>query len=184
MVPKESCELSPQKICTDVVKQYPTLVMDTNCQILPREICSPERVQPKEVTRPFIKKVCTPHLEVSLLANCDFANFSQFLFSQKKDIYLRILDEKNIPIINAFVNEIRLNDSKIRLRKYSNLEGEVLLGTFPTTETIRGTVEAGGYQTLNFKAPIYDLVLDGTNIIKVKMKPIITRISKLGLFGF
>ena len=59
MVPKESCELNPREVCIDVVKQYPTLVMDTDCQVLPRETCSPERVQPKEVTRPIIKKVCT-----------------------------------------------------------------------------------------------------------------------------
>ena len=59
MVPKESCELHPREVCIDVVKQYPTLVMDTDCQVLPRETCSPERVQPKEVTRPVIKKVCT-----------------------------------------------------------------------------------------------------------------------------
>ena len=57
MVPKESCEIHPREVCTDIVKQYPSLQMVTKCQHLPRETCSPERVQPKEVTKPVIKKV-------------------------------------------------------------------------------------------------------------------------------
>ena len=44
-------------ILSDIVKQYPSLQMVTDCQFLPRETCSPERVQPKEITRPVIKKV-------------------------------------------------------------------------------------------------------------------------------
>ena len=57
MVPKETCEIHPREVCTDIVKQYPSLKMVTKCQHLPRETCSPERVQPKEVTKPVLKKV-------------------------------------------------------------------------------------------------------------------------------
>ena len=58
-IPKEICELHPREVCTNVVKQYPSLKMVSTCKNLPRETCSPERVQPKEVTRPVIKKVHT-----------------------------------------------------------------------------------------------------------------------------
>ena len=56
-IPKEQCELHPREVCHDIVKQYPSLQMVTKCKHLPRETCSPERVQPKEVTKPIIKKV-------------------------------------------------------------------------------------------------------------------------------
>ena len=60
MKPIEECELNPRQVCYDIVKQYPTLKMVTDCQILPRETCNPERVRPKEVTKPVIKKICSP----------------------------------------------------------------------------------------------------------------------------
>ena len=60
MKPIEQCELNPRQVCYDIVKQYPTLKMVTDCQILPRETCNPERVRPKEVTKPVIKKICSP----------------------------------------------------------------------------------------------------------------------------
>ena len=56
-IPKEQCELHPREVCHEIVKQYPSLQMVTKCKHLPRETCSPERVQPKEVTKPIIKKV-------------------------------------------------------------------------------------------------------------------------------
>jgi len=59
-VPKETCELHTREVCRDIVKQYPSLKMETKCKHLPRETCSPERVQPKEITKPVIKKVCVP----------------------------------------------------------------------------------------------------------------------------
>ena len=33
--------------------------METQCDLQPRETCTPERVQPQLVTRPVIKKICT-----------------------------------------------------------------------------------------------------------------------------
>ena len=33
--------------------------METDCQYIPRETCTPERVRPKETRQPVIKKVCT-----------------------------------------------------------------------------------------------------------------------------
>lgn len=59
LVPTETCEIHPREVCVDVLKQYPSLKIVKNCDVLPRETCNPERVLPKEVTRPVIKKVCT-----------------------------------------------------------------------------------------------------------------------------
>ena len=58
-VPKEACEIHPREVCYDIEKQYPKLKMATECQYLPRETCTPERVRPKETRQPVIKKVCT-----------------------------------------------------------------------------------------------------------------------------
>ena len=48
----------PKEICTDVVKEYPSLTIANECQYIPRQTCSPDDVQPKELTKPVIKKVC------------------------------------------------------------------------------------------------------------------------------
>ena len=47
----------PKEICTDVVKEYPSLTIANECQYIPRQTCSPNDVQPKELTKPVIKKV-------------------------------------------------------------------------------------------------------------------------------
>ena len=57
-VPVEKCELEPYEVCSTVMKQYPTLVEKENCEIVPRESCDPERVLPKIVVRPVVKKSC------------------------------------------------------------------------------------------------------------------------------
>ena len=51
--------MEPREVCTTVIKQYPSLKMETQCDLQPRETCTPERVQPQLVTRPVIKKICT-----------------------------------------------------------------------------------------------------------------------------
>ena len=58
-VPKETCEINPREVCYDVQKQYPKLKTESECQYLPRETCTPERVRPKETKQPIIKKVCS-----------------------------------------------------------------------------------------------------------------------------
>ena len=57
-VPDEHCELEPYEVCNFVQKQYPTLVEEEFCKTVPRETCDPERVLPKQETKPLIKKVC------------------------------------------------------------------------------------------------------------------------------
>ena len=47
----------PKEICTDVIKEYPSLKIANECQYIPRQTCSPDDVQPKELTKPVIKKV-------------------------------------------------------------------------------------------------------------------------------
>ena len=57
-VPDEHCELEPYEVCNFVQKQYPTLVEEEFCKTVPRETCDPERVLPKQETKPLVKKVC------------------------------------------------------------------------------------------------------------------------------
>ena len=58
-VPKENCEINPHKICNKVFVQVPRLKMENVCEMIPREICTTERVQPKLVKVPVIRKMCT-----------------------------------------------------------------------------------------------------------------------------
>ena len=57
-MPDEHCELEPYEVCNFVQKQYPTLVEEEFCKTVPRETCDPERVLPKQETKPLVKKVC------------------------------------------------------------------------------------------------------------------------------
>ena len=50
--------MEPYEVCNFVQKQYPTLVEEEFCKTVPRETCDPERVLPKQETKPLIKKVC------------------------------------------------------------------------------------------------------------------------------
>ena len=74
-IPKENCEIQPREVCNNVVRQYPSLKMVKTCKNLPRETCSPERVQPKEVTKPIIKKVSNIiHLKLMHLTSRSMLN--------------------------------------------------------------------------------------------------------------
>ena len=57
-MPDEHCELEPYEVCNFIQKQYPTLVEEEFCKTVPRETCDPERVLPKQETKPLVKKVC------------------------------------------------------------------------------------------------------------------------------
>ena len=49
----------PKEVCIDVVKEYPSLTIANECQYIPRQTCTPDDVEPKEITKPIIKKVCS-----------------------------------------------------------------------------------------------------------------------------
>ena len=55
---QEYCQLVPKEVCIDVVKEYPSLTIANECQYIPRQTCTPDDVEPKEITKPIIKKVC------------------------------------------------------------------------------------------------------------------------------
>ena len=58
-MPKENCEINPHKLCNKVFVQIPRLKMENVCEMVPREICTTERVQPKLVKVPVIRKICS-----------------------------------------------------------------------------------------------------------------------------
>ena len=57
-VPKETCELKPLKICTNEIVSYPVLQLVNECVDVPKEVCSLEKVNPRQVARPIVKKWC------------------------------------------------------------------------------------------------------------------------------
>ena len=54
---QEYCQLVPNEVCNDIVKEYPSLTIANECQYVPRQTCSEDDVKPKEVIKPVIKKV-------------------------------------------------------------------------------------------------------------------------------
>jgi hypothetical protein len=48
-VPKETCSLKPFQICTNETVNLPSLELVNECQDIPKEICSLEKVKPKQV---------------------------------------------------------------------------------------------------------------------------------------
>ena len=57
-VPKETCELTPLKICTNEIVSYPVLQLVNECVDVPKEVCSLEKVNPRRVSRPIVKLWC------------------------------------------------------------------------------------------------------------------------------
>ena len=57
-VPKEVCELKPLKICTNEVISLPSLELVNECVQVPKEVCSLEKVNPRQIAKPIIKKWC------------------------------------------------------------------------------------------------------------------------------
>ena len=57
-VPNEVCELKPIKICVDEVVSLPSLELVNECVDVPKEVCSVEKVNPRQVARPIVKLWC------------------------------------------------------------------------------------------------------------------------------
>ena len=57
-VPKERCELKTFKMCTNESISLPSLELVNECVDVPKEICSMERVNPRQVARPVVKLWC------------------------------------------------------------------------------------------------------------------------------
>jgi len=67
-VPEEQCTLEPQTECKQVTKLVPLLKPAEECVDIPKEVCVRNRVNPKRVQKPIIKKWCyTPTAESGLL---------------------------------------------------------------------------------------------------------------------
>ena len=126
-VPKESCEIHPREVCFDIEKQYPKLKMNSECQYLPRETCTPERVRPKEVNRPVIKKVCTKSEEINQVPESDPDSFnnSEKVFKGCEE-YAAFDGKTGVYQITTFVNDQKVSlwceDDKtlIQRRRFTN----------------------------------------------------------------
>ena len=59
-VPAEKCDLTPQKMCSQVPKFVPGLEMSETCTKVPKEVCHKQKGNPKLVTRQIAKKWCGP----------------------------------------------------------------------------------------------------------------------------
>jgi hypothetical protein len=57
-VPREKCDLVPQKMCSQVPKFIPSLSMVEVCNKVPKEICHKERNVPKLVKTTIAKTLC------------------------------------------------------------------------------------------------------------------------------
>merc|ERR1719219_924207 len=66
-VPEEQCTLEPQTECKQVTKLVPLLKPAEECVDIPKEVCVRNRVNPRRVQKPIIKKWCyTPSKESGL----------------------------------------------------------------------------------------------------------------------
>ena len=104
-VPVEKCELEPYEVCSTVMKQYPTLVEKENCEIVPRESCDPERVLPKIVVRPVVKKSC-----VKVKAESPVEIITEPIQQEKMSTYfnhtVQFFDQKLLAPFRNFVAKI------------------------------------------------------------------------------
>jgi hypothetical protein len=57
-VPKEICDIKPFKICSNETTTLPSLELVNECVDVPKEVCALEKVNPKQVVRPVVKKTC------------------------------------------------------------------------------------------------------------------------------
>ena len=67
---QEYCQLVPNEVCNDIVKEYPSLTIANECQYIPRQTCSEDDMKSKEIIKPVIKKVilfnfnCCPQISI------------------------------------------------------------------------------------------------------------------------
>ena len=71
-VPEEQCTLEPQKECKQVTKLVPLLKPAEECVDIPKEVCVRQRINPRRVQKPVIKKWCyTPTIETEFSSRPD-----------------------------------------------------------------------------------------------------------------
>ena len=56
--PVETCHLEPQQTCRQVTRLTPSLHPTSHCLEVPREVCATDRVNPRTVKRPTVRKWC------------------------------------------------------------------------------------------------------------------------------
>ena len=67
-IPKETCDLEPERICKHVTKLVPRLTPKMECVDVPKEVCSRSKTNPQKRKKPVLKKWCYVPSEESGLA--------------------------------------------------------------------------------------------------------------------
>ena len=112
------------------------------------------------------------------------ANNAHIFFFQNFKVYLEVRDQSSNPIKDAYVNEIEMSGIKISLQKYSDENGLILLGEFPTGTQISGIVEHGQYETYSFVTNSKDIpeTEEGYRIKITMNNSVANRRSKIAYF--
>ena len=80
-VPREQCDLVPQKMCSQVPKFIPSLQPVKVCNMVPKEICHKERTKPKSVKKFIPKQWCGKSKNNCMLLIVKFSQNSNNLTS-------------------------------------------------------------------------------------------------------
>jgi len=57
-IPKETCDLQPERTCKHVTKLVPHLKSKLECVDVPKEVCTKSKTNPQKKKRPVLKKWC------------------------------------------------------------------------------------------------------------------------------
>merc|ERR1711973_229020 len=57
-IPKETCDLEPQRTCKHVTKLVPRLQPKVECVDVPKEVCTKSKTNPQKKMKPVLKKWC------------------------------------------------------------------------------------------------------------------------------
>merc|ERR1712087_179819 len=57
-IPRETCDLQPEKTCKHVTKLVPQLKSKLECVDVPKEVCTKSQTNPQKKKRPVLKKWC------------------------------------------------------------------------------------------------------------------------------
>ena len=99
-VPEEQCTLEPQKECKQVTKLVPLLKPAEECVDIPKEVCVRQRINPRRVQKPVIKKWCyTPTIETEFSSRPDSQPTPRFV--------CLLLQLKLLPITNIGIGLVQ-----------------------------------------------------------------------------
>ena len=91
---QEYCQLVPNEVCNDIVKEYPSLTIANECQYTPRQTCSEDDVKPKEVIK-HITSIIESNIVKTVSGNTHKIKFDTFCVHSDTNNSIEILKEIN-----------------------------------------------------------------------------------------